>query len=568
MLGFTSAALMVTAAALASSPAHGAEGEIRGAGAKDAVQGSYIVVLKEGASTSSVSKKYGGKITHTYKAALKGYAAKMSEAGARRTAADPAVDYVEQDRVVWALDTQSPVPSWGLDRIDQRDLPLDNSYTYPNTATNVTAYVIDTGVAFDHPDFGGRATSGRDTVDNDNDATDCHGHGTHVAGTIGGTAHGLAKEVKIVGVRVLNCEGGGTTAQVVAGVDWVTANAQKPAVANMSLGGMPDAALDAAVQESIASGVTYAIASGNGDNDACDYSPARVPEAITVNATDDTDARTYFSNYGSCTDIFAPGLDITSAWLNGGTNTISGTSMATPHVAGAAALYLSANPSASPAQVQQALKDNATKNKVTDPGSGSPNNLLFVGSGGPPPPPPPPQAVFTSGSEDGYVKAYSDGSGAVVGTNKSTLGLGIGRGIDGKHNRTVLSFDTSSLPDGATITRAYVTVTRKSSSGDPWANPAGNQLVIDVKTGCFGAGCATGTDDWSAAATQSSVGNIAKWTSGSTNSTDLNQAGLAAINKTGTTQLKLRFSLFQTSTAYVIIAHGADAKLTVEYALP
>jgi subtilisin family serine protease len=226
-------------------------------------------------------------------------------------------------------------------------------------------------------------------VDNDNDATDCHGHGTHVSGTIGGTTYGLAKEVSLVAVRVLDCAGSGTTAQVVAGIDWVTANAVKPAVANMSLGGGADAAIDEAVQRSIAAGVTYAIASGNSNADACGFSPARVPEAITVNATDINDARASFSNFGTCTDIFAPGVDITSSWLNGGTNTISGTSMATPHVAGAAALYLADHPDAAPADVATALTGNGTPGKVTDPGAGSPNVLLFTGAGGTPPPPPP-----------------------------------------------------------------------------------------------------------------------------------------------------------------------------------
>ena len=393
-LGFTSAALILGAAAFASAPAHAADGEIRGAGAKDAIKGSYIVVLKEGASTSAVSKRYGDKITHTYKAALKGYAAKMSEAEARRAAGDSAVAYVEQDRVVRALDTQSPVPSWGLDRIDQRDLPLNNSYTYPNTASNVTAYIIDTGIRVTHNDFGGRAVHGRDTVDNDNDASDCNGHGTHVAGTVGGTSQRVAKGVKLVAVRVLNCQGSGTLAGVAGGIDWVTSNhTSGPAVANMSLGASgSNTTMENAVRNSIADGVTYAIASGNSNSNACNFTPARVAEAITVNSTDRNDARSSFSNYGTCTDIFAPGRDITSAWhtSNTATNTISGTSMATPHVAGGAALYLGANPSASPAAVQTALKDNATKGKVTNAGSGSPNNLLYVGTGAPPPTDPPP----------------------------------------------------------------------------------------------------------------------------------------------------------------------------------
>ena len=393
-LGITSAAT-VAAAAIGATPAY-ATGDIRGADAPGAIEGSYIVVLKDGVSTQARANhaaKYNAKVTHTYSAALNGYAAKMTEAQAKRAAADPAVAYVEQDREVHALGTQAPTPSWGLDRIDQRNLPLDNSYTYPNEGEGVTVYIIDTGIRTTHSDFGGRAVHGRDTVDNDNDATDCNGHGTHVASTVGGTTYGVAKKVTLVAVRVLNCSGSGTLAGVTAGVDWVTSHhTSGPAVANMSLGASgSNSTLENAVRNSIADGVTYAIASGNSSANACNYTPARVAEAITVNATDSSDARAYFSNYGSCTDIFAPGVNITAAWYTSdtATNTISGTSMATPHVAGAAALYLAANPSASPSQVEAALKNNATKNVVTNPGSGSPNNLLYVGSGGSDPGPDP-----------------------------------------------------------------------------------------------------------------------------------------------------------------------------------
>ncbi|MGH3648152.1 MAG: S8 family peptidase [Micromonosporaceae bacterium] len=407
-LGFTSAALIAAATAMAS-PAHAA-GDIRGTGADGTVAGSYIVVLKDGANTTAVAKRYHGKVTHTYKAALKGYAAKMSESDARRAAADPAVAYVEQDRIVRAVGTQSPVPSWGLDRIDQRDLPLDNSYTYPNTASNVTAYIIDTGIRTSHSDFGGRAVWGTNTVDSNN--TDCNGHGTHVAGTVGGTSHGVAKGVRLVAVKVLNCQGSGTLAGVTSGIDWVTSNHTTGlAVANMSLGASgSNSTMENAVRNSINDGVVYAIASGNSNSNACNFTPARTPEAITVNSTDRNDARSSFSNYGTCTDIFAPGRDITSTWntSDSATNTISGTSMATPHVAGGAALYRSANPSASPAQVQQALKDNASKNKVTNPGSGSPNNLLFVGTGSEPPPPPPPTGC--SGTNGNNVSIPDAGS--------------------------------------------------------------------------------------------------------------------------------------------------------------
>jgi subtilisin family serine protease len=384
------AAAAVGLAVIATAPAGAAdEGQVLGADSANAIEGSYIVKFKDGATAraASTAAQYGGTVERTFSAALHGFSASMSEQEAKHLAADPSVEFVQQNQTVKLVADQPNPPSWGLDRVDQRDLPLDSNYSYATTASNVHAYVIDTGIETTHPEFGGRATSGFDAVDNDNDATDCHGHGTHVSGTIGGTSFGLAKEVALVGVRVLSCSGSGTTEQVVAGIDWVTQNAVKPAVANMSLGGGVDAAIDSAVQASIASGVTYAIASGNSSADACSFSPARVPEAITVNATDDTDARASFSNFGTCTDIFAPGVDITSSWLSGGTNTISGTSMATPHVAGAAALYLADHPDATPADVATALTGNASPDKVTNPGTGSANLLLFTGTGGTDPEP-------------------------------------------------------------------------------------------------------------------------------------------------------------------------------------
>ena len=391
-------ALAVTAAAAAfaaaaSTPALAAPtGEIRYAGAADAVSGSYVVVLKGDAvgtantlaartavpdRAAGLAKRYGGNVGTVWSSALTGYSAKMTAAQARRLAADPAVAYVEQDRVMTTQGTQTGA-TWGLDRIDQRNLPLNSTFTYPNTASNVRAYIIDTGIRTTHSDFGGRATWGTNTVDTNN--TDCNGHGTHVAGTVGGTKYGVAKSVRLVAVKVLNCSGSGTTAGVISGVNWVTSNAVKPAVANMSLGGGASTTLDNAVANSINSGITYALAAGNSSANACNSSPARVAAAITVGATTSTDARASYSNYGSCVDIFAPGSSITSAWRTSdtATNSISGTSMASPHVAGAAALVLSANTSYTPAQVASYLTSNATTGKVTSPGSGSPNRLLFV----------------------------------------------------------------------------------------------------------------------------------------------------------------------------------------------
>ncbi|MFF3427149.1 S8 family serine peptidase [Streptomyces sp. NPDC002602] len=389
-------ALVLAAAALPASAADGPQGVIENAGVAGAVPGSYIVTLNDSAARSTadsgkaVAKRYGARIDRTYSAALNGYSVEVSEAQARKLAADPAVRSVVQNRTFTVDATQPNPPSWGLDRIDQRALPLDNSYTYPDKAgEGVTAYIIDTGVRISHTDFGTRASYGYDAIDNDNTAQDGHGHGTHVAGTVGGTAYGVAKKAKIVGVRVLNNQGSGTTAQVVAGIDWVTRNAVKPAVANMSLGGGADSALDTAVRNSIAAGITYAVAAGNESTDASTKSPARVAEAITVGATTNTDAKASYSNYGSILDLFAPGSSITSSWGTGdtATNTISGTSMASPHVAGAAALYLSQNPTSTPAQVSAGLVAAATPNVVTGAGAGSPNRLLNVGNSTTPPNP-------------------------------------------------------------------------------------------------------------------------------------------------------------------------------------
>ncbi|MFD7285511.1 S8 family peptidase [Streptomyces sp. NPDC059863] len=392
----TRIAAAITAAAAAAAmtalavPAQAAPavGTVVGADAKDAVQGSYIVTLKKTAGLKSASaagrsvvSEYGGTVKRTYTAALNGYAAELSPAQARRLAADPAVDQVFQDREVHALATQTNPPSWGLDRIDQAALPLNNSFTYPDSAgEGSTVYVIDTGVRITHQDIAGRASNGYDAVDNDNVAQDGNGHGTHVAANAAGTAYGVAKKARIVAVRVLNNAGSGTTAQVVAGIDWVTNNHGPRSVANVSLGGGANAAIDTAVQNSINSGVTYAIAAGNSGANAQNYSPARVADAITVGATTSTDARASYSNFGARVDIFAPGSAITSAWNTSDTATssISGTSMATPHVAGAAAVYLAGHPTATPAQVAAALVNGATNGVVTNPGTGSPNKLLRI----------------------------------------------------------------------------------------------------------------------------------------------------------------------------------------------
>ncbi|MER5680163.1 S8 family peptidase [Streptomyces sp. NPDC000971] len=359
-----------------------ATGTVYGADAATAVSGSYIVMLDQKADKAGLAKEYGGTLQRTYKSAINGFSASgLSETEAKRLAADPAVSKVVQNKKFHIDATQDNPPSWGLDRIDQAETAGDGAYTYPDAAGgDVTAYVIDTGVRVTHKDFEGRATSGFDAVDNDEDADDGNGHGTHVAGTIAGAAHGVAKKAKIVAVRVLDDAGSGTTEQVVAGIDWVTANHEGPSVANMSLGGGADPALDAAVEKAIASGVTFAVAAGNESSDAGEGSPSRVPEAITVASSTEDDEQSSFSNFGSVVDIYAPGSDITSAWNDSddATNTISGTSMATPHVVGAAAVYLGGHPDATPEEVAKALTDGATPDAISNATEGTANKLLKV----------------------------------------------------------------------------------------------------------------------------------------------------------------------------------------------
>ncbi|MDG9715389.1 S8 family peptidase [Streptomyces sp. DH24] len=378
----TAAALIGASQAQADEPA---QGTVYGLNAEGAVAGSYIVVLDEKTTPGEkkdLAQQYGGKLSRSYGAAVDGFAASsLTETEAKRLAADPAVSTVVANRTLHTTATQDNPPSWGLDRIDQADAAGDSKYSYPDKAgEGVTAYVIDTGVRVTHQDFEGRASHGYDAVDNDDTADDGNGHGTHVAATIAGAAHGVAKKANVVAVRVLDDNGSGTTEQVIAGIDWVTQNHKGPSVANMSLGGGADPALDAAVAKAVASGVTFAVAAGNESADAGQGSPARVPEAITVASSTKDDAQSDFSNFGQVVDIYAPGSDITSAWNDSdtGTKTISGTSMASPHVAGAAAVYLAGHPDAAPADVATALTGAATADKISNPGAGTPNKLLKV----------------------------------------------------------------------------------------------------------------------------------------------------------------------------------------------
>jgi subtilisin family serine protease len=352
------------------------------------IQNSYIVVFDDSVVgekglysispyiAADMAEGYRGKMKHVFQHAINGFSAEMSEEDAEALSQDFRVKFVEEDGVVTANVTQNGA-TWGIDRIDQRNRPLSGTYTYNFTGAGVRAYVIDTGIRTTHSQFGGRASNVFDAFGGT--GADCNGHGTHVAGTIGGSTHGVAKSSMPRGVRVLDCNGSGSNSGVIAGVDWVTANHINPAVANMSLGGGVSTALDNAVNALANSGVPIAVAAGNSNANACNSSPARAANAITVGSTTTTDARSSFSNFGTCVDLFAPGSSIVSAWFssNTATATLSGTSMASPHVAGVAALYKQFSPGASSTTVRNAIVNGATTNVVTNPGSGSPNRLLY-----------------------------------------------------------------------------------------------------------------------------------------------------------------------------------------------
>jgi subtilisin family serine protease len=370
------AALLALAACADQAPlaAPGADAAPLLAAQAGGIDGQYIVVLKPGAEPRSVAAVAGVSPRYVYTAALNGFSAALNAGQLNALRHHPNVDYVEQDGRAEVWTTQSPV-TWGLDRIDQRNLPLSNSYTYTSTGSTVYAYIIDTGIQANHPQFGTRAASAYDYAGGS--GADCNGHGTHVAGTIGSTTYGVAKQVRLRGVRVMDCNGSGSFSQIIAGVDWVRLNRTNPAVANLSLGGGLNTSLNTAVTNLSNSGVFVAVAAGNSNSNACNYSPASATAVFTTASSESNDARRSSSNWGSCVDAYAPGGSITSTWIGGATNTISGSSMASPHVAGVAALYKATYGNVSSATIDTWIKNNATAGVITGNVTGTPNRLLY-----------------------------------------------------------------------------------------------------------------------------------------------------------------------------------------------
>ena len=470
----------------------------------------YIVRFNDNEPNSlaharAIERTHGAVIQRVYNTALKGAAVAMADDAAEALRSDPTVKSVEQDQTVSLSTTQSNA-TWGLDRIDQRNLPLSTTYSYAQTGQGVTVYIIDTGINFTHNEYAGRAFTGIDEITSGGTAVDCNGHGSHVSGTVGGTTYGVAKNVKLVAVRVLDCSGSGSVSGVIAGIDWVTQHATLPAAANMSLGGGFSSALNQAVTNSIAAGVVYGVAAGNSSSNACNESPSSTPNAITVGATAINDSFASFSNFGNCVDINAPGVNITSAWIgsNSATNTISGTSMATPHVVGAIALYLEANPTATPAQVASALTSNATPNKITGLPAGTPNLLLysaFLSS--------PPQASFGGGC--GGLTCSFDASASTAqpsATYAWTFGdASSGSGVTVSHTYAAAGTYSVSLTvtdaNGSSTATTSVTVSPAAPNQPPVARytsncsqPLANQCAFDASTSSDDVGIVSYTWNW------------------------------------------------------------------------
>jgi PKD repeat protein len=481
----------------AASAAPGTSSAVAGSTVGDTVPGEWIVVLQRTADASALAQgmiaTHGGQVLHVYQTAIRGFAARLPDAAIEALRRHPSVAYVEPNRWGGIVTTQTNAV-WGLDRIDQDDLPLSTTYTYNSDGTGVTAYVLDTGIRLTHNEFGGRAayipngSSGDFVNDGRGNASDCNGHGTHVAGTLGGTTFGVAKNVQIRAGRVVNCQGGGTVAMAIAGIDWISTNGQKPGVVNMSLGYGNVQSMRDAVENSISTGFSYAVAAGNGDFfgtplNACQESPAGAPNAMTTGATTSNDAEASFSNYGTCVDILAPGVGVQSAWYtsNTATNTISGTSMASPHVAGVIALYLDANPGHSPAQVSNALRNNAVLNTINlhtrSQNNGTANrflNMTFIGGGGGPVAPVANLVFSCAGRLCSFDDESTDADGRIV-SWAWTFGDGTSS-TERSPNHTFAATGTYSVKvtvtddDGQTASKTVQVATNSSTNRGPLAN--------------------------------------------------------------------------------------------------
>ncbi|MEU5692084.1 S8 family serine peptidase [Actinosynnema sp. NPDC020468] len=535
-------ALAALGAPVALSAPAPAEPTIVNAGGADAVAGRYIVVLKDGqgaASSSSLAAKHGGKVRHTYNSVLNGYSASMTAAEAAAVAKDPAVKYVQQATRMVALDTQNNPPNWGDDRIDQRDLPLNSAFDYPaNPGQGARVYVLDSGINANHADFTGRIAAGYDFVDNDSTPQDCHGHGTHVAGTAAGTTYGIAKKATIVPVRVLDCSGSATDDDLLAAVNWVKDNAVKPAVVNYSIGcrqRCTNTTLDNAVKALIASGVQWVQAAGNSNDDACGYSPQLVPAAITVGNSTKTDTRRSDSNYGSCLDIFGPGDNIVSASYssNTGSATMSGTSMASPHVAGTAAVYLAQNPSATPAQVRDALVTNGSSGKLSGINSGSPNVLLYSG-------------FLNGGTQPGSPSVTNPGN------RTATVGQAFSLQLNASGGTTPYTWSATGLPAGLSISASTGLI-----SGTPTAAATAN-VTATVKDNAAKTGSATFTI---------TVGTTTPGCAPATNGTDVAIRDLATVNSPVTVS-GCTGNASATATVAVDIVHTYVGDLVVSLVAP
>jgi aqualysin 1 len=495
---FLRLALCATAAlwTITASAQQGDPGSARPFARSERIADEYIVVFKDHvtnprAEAANAVASAGGQVHFTYTAAIKGFSATLPAPALAALRNNPNVDYIEQDQTV-SLSADEGSATWGIDRVDQHDLPLNQTYHYDNTGAGVNAFIIDTGILSTHVEFGGRVLTaqGFTSVLDGNGTNDCNGHGTHVSGTVGGAVYGIAKDVKLIPVRVLNCRGSGSWSGVIAGIDFAANSNLRPAVANMSLGGGFSSSVNAAVAGAVRSGVTMAVAAGNDGANACNYSPASEPSAITVGATTTSDARASYSNFGTCVDIFAPGSGITSAWKTSNTavNTISGTSMATPHVTGTAALLAQANAGASPATIASMLTGNATTNKVTSAGTGSPNRLLYtLGTGAATPPAAQEvavQSISTSAALTGNprrpksweaqatVTVYDTGSSAVVAnaTVSGTFAPGASAScLTGSNGSCTLSSGNLSLSVNST-TFSVTNVSGTSMTYDSGAN--------------------------------------------------------------------------------------------------